>query len=82
VTLYFAEQNVLISWFEPGFLPPKLFAGIPTITKPRSLYFHRLFQVPAYCGVNPQRLATLTSKHDLTLEFGQRGSVRRRWNSS
>src|ERR1700685_723709 len=27
VTLYFAEQNVLISWFEPGSCPPKLFAG-------------------------------------------------------
>jgi len=39
VTLYFLLQNVLISSFVPGSCDPKLFAGIPTITSPLSLYF-------------------------------------------
>lgn len=38
-TLYLDWQKVLISWFVPGSCAPKLLAGIPTITKPRSLYF-------------------------------------------
>src|SRR6267154_2412093 len=38
-TFYLDWQNVLISWFVPGSCAPKLFAGIPTITKPRSLYY-------------------------------------------
>src|SRR5438445_13224656 len=39
VTEYFVLQNVLISSFVPGSCDPKLFAGTPTITSPRSLYF-------------------------------------------
>src|ERR1700742_1431803 len=61
VTLYFEEQNVLISAFVPGSWPPKLLAGIPTITNPLSLYFSYVDSSAVYCGVNPQRLATLTS---------------------
>jgi len=39
VTLYFELQNVLISWFGAGLLAAKIIAGMPKITKPRSLYF-------------------------------------------
>src|SRR5271167_688675 len=60
VTLYLLEQNVLISWFVPGSCEPKLLAGIPTMTNPWSLYFSYTDSSALYCGVNPQRLATLT----------------------
>src|SRR5580658_9431910 len=38
-TLYFLVQKVLISSLVPGSWPMKLFAGTPTMTRPRSLYF-------------------------------------------
>src|ERR1700677_224004 len=67
VTLYLDWQNVLISAFVPGSWLPKLFAGKPKITKPLSLYFSYVDSSAVYCGVNPQRLATLTSKTTLPL---------------
>src|SRR5262249_57278924 len=39
VTLYLAEQKVLISAFVPGSWKPKLLAGNPSITKPCCWYF-------------------------------------------
>jgi hypothetical protein len=39
VTLYLREQKVLISSLAPGSRAPKLLAGKPAMTKPRSLYF-------------------------------------------
>src|SRR5688500_3154537 len=36
-TLYFVEQNSLISLFDPGSCEPKSLHGTPTTVKPRSL---------------------------------------------
>src|ERR1019366_5194796 len=60
VTLYLLLQDVLISSLVPGSWAPKLLAGNPRITNPRSLYFSYSDSIPAYCGVNPHLLATLT----------------------
>src|SRR5437879_231441 len=66
-TLYFRVQKVLISSFVPGSCAPKLLAGTPTITRPRSLYFSYTDSNAEYWGVYPQRLATLTTISTLPL---------------
>src|SRR5258708_9685589 len=67
LTLYFELQNFLISSSVPGSCDMKLFAGTPTITSPRSLYFSYSPSSAVYCGVNPHLLATFTSSTTLPL---------------
>src|ERR1051325_5123430 len=69
VTLYLVEQKVLISALVPGSCEPKLLAGMPTMTKLRLLYFSYTLSRAEYCGVKPQRLATLTRRTTLPLRL-------------
>jgi len=67
VTLYLMEQKVLISSLVPGSCQRKSLAGNPRTTSPLSLYFWYSASKPAYWGVKPQRLATLTMRVTLPL---------------
>src|SRR3954449_2756266 len=46
----------------PGSWPPNWLHGTPTTVNPRSAYSSCSFSSPAYCGVRPHLLATLTTR--------------------
>src|SRR2546423_4936532 len=62
LTLYFDEQNCLISSFVPGSCPPNWLQGKPRTVKPLSLYFSCKVSNAWYWGVRPHFEATFTIK--------------------
>src|SRR3981081_2124310 len=65
LTPYMVSQNLAISGSVLGSCAPKSLDGTPSTTSPFGPYVSCNFSRSAYCGVNPQYDATLTTSTGL-----------------
>src|SRR5258705_9396000 len=68
LTSYFDSQNSRICSLVPGSCAPNWLQGKPSTVKPLSSFSSCRSCNPAYCGVSPQRLATLATRQVLPLK--------------